>query len=197
MNVQTEIPAIPVLLPLVAVLVTIGLLRLRKGGRMTPARAMTVVAAAVYLAAVLRVTTLPLQIALGSYANRVPWYEKFAWIPVLTIDVRTFVLNIIMMIPLGVLLPLFTRIDTMRRVALAGLLFSAAIEIVQLLTNVFLSSGDMADVNDLLANTIGAMVGFALLTRIDLITRRSGPFRIPPASPAPSEDGPVRPAALS
>ena len=121
------------------------------------------------LAAVLRLTTLPLQISLGEYANTVPWWEKISWIPLLVIDPRTFVLNIIMTVPLGVLLPLLIPIRGVRQVTMVGLGFSAAIEVVQLCTNVFLSSGDLADVNDLLANTLGAVAGFLFLRRLTRI----------------------------
>ncbi len=109
MNLQTEVPALPVLVPLVLILITAGVFRLHRTGRLTAMRTFTVVAATIYLAAVLRLTTLPLQISLGKYANTVSWYEKLNWIP-LFIDPRTFVLNIIMTVPLGIMLPLLTPI---------------------------------------------------------------------------------------
>jgi glycopeptide antibiotics resistance protein len=181
-NVQTEIPAALILMPLVVILIVVGFTWLRRTGRLTPARGVTVAAAAVYLAGVLNVTTLPLHIALGVYANQIPWYEKLNVIPILVVDPRTFVLNIVMTVPLGVLLPLLTRIRGVRSVALAGLAFSAAIEIFQLLTNTILSSGDLADVNDLLANTLGTVAGYLLLTRVTPLAHLSERFRTAPVT---------------
>ena len=75
-DMQTQIPAVPVLFPLVSVLLLAAWLRLRD--RLLPAGA-----AVLYLAAVIGVTLLPLQIATGRYANQLPWYEKGNIIPLL------------------------------------------------------------------------------------------------------------------
>lgn len=48
-NVQTEIPALPVLVPLVVILIAAGVFRQRRAGRLTAMRTLTVVAATVYL----------------------------------------------------------------------------------------------------------------------------------------------------
>ncbi|WP_160166026.1 VanZ family protein [Actinoplanes sp. OR16] len=153
---QTEIPALPVLLPLAAVLFVVTWWRLRTDlGRLLIGWL-----SAAYGLAVLAVTMLPLQIATGDHANRTAWYEKGNWLPVLTIDVVTFVANIVMFLPLGALLAVTDRTRTARQIALTALACSAAIEVVQFLTNVLVSSGRQADVNDLIANTIGGVLGF-------------------------------------
>jgi glycopeptide antibiotics resistance protein len=152
-GIQSEIPALPVLVTLTAALLLVTWWRYRH-------RLLLAWAWVGYAMAVLAVTLLPLQIATGDYANQVPWYETGNWLPVVTIDAVTFVANIVMFVPLGVLLAMAGRTRTPRQAALIALACSAGIEIVQYLTNVLVSSGRTADVNDLIANTLGAVLGF-------------------------------------
>lgn len=155
-----QIPALPVLLPAWLVGVTIALARLKRRNLLTPGRLITTLTTATYVAALLAVTLLPLTLRLGGYSNRVPWYEKVNLVPIVTIDVRTFVLNVVLTVPLGLLLPLITRVQTPRRAALVGLLVSLAVELSQTAANLVFSSGRVGDPNDLLANTLGAVTGW-------------------------------------
>ena len=71
------------------------------------------------------------------------------------------ILNIIMMMPLGVLLPmLWPNFRSWRAVALAGFALSLTIEISQLFTV------RAVTVDDLLMNTLGAIVGYAVCQAI-------------------------------
>ena len=181
MNALFEVPAPPVLIPLTAVLMFAAWLILKRRGAMTAQRLLTAWVLAWYLVAVTALTMLPLQVALGDYANQVPWYEKANLVPVSTIDVATFALNIVLTLPLGLLLPLATRIRGVAHLALLAFGFSTAIEIVQYLSNVLLSSGRTGDVNDLIANTIGALFGYIAyraLSRSPRIARFVDPFRL-------------------
>ena len=155
-----HVPAAPVLLPLwgASMAAAVGWLARRR--LLTRGRAVTVLLGATYVVGVLALTLLPMQVRTGEYANLVAWYQKLNLIPILTIDLRTFVLNVVMTIPLGVLTPLILRVRTARRAALVGFVVSLFIEVVQGFTDVFLSSGRTADVNDLVANTTGALVGW-------------------------------------
>ncbi|MEV4281681.1 VanZ family protein [Actinoplanes xinjiangensis] len=152
-DLQTEIPAAPVLIPLVAVLMLTAWLKWRD-------RLLAAWAATFYLAGVIGVTLLPLQIATGVYANGTDWYGKANIIPLLTIDPVTFMLNIVLTLPFGFLLPMLRPIRGLAHIAALAFLFSATIEVVQLITNVTVSSGRLADVNDLIANTLGGAIGF-------------------------------------
>ncbi len=68
-------------------------------------------------------------------------------------------LNIIMFMPLGFLLPLnWSSFRSLRKVALTGLGFSALIEFFQLFNY------RITDVDDLIMNTIGACVGYFIWT---------------------------------
>lgn len=155
-----EVPALTVLPPLAVVLSLGTWLVLRRRGTLSARRLLAWWVMCWYLLAVVAVTLFPFQIALGAYGNRSPWYEKANFIPVLTIDPTTFVLNIVMFVPLGVLLPLVTRVRGVRHVALVALAVSGVVEMLQFLSNVLVSSGRLADLNDLLANTLGGVLGF-------------------------------------
>ncbi|MEH1093412.1 VanZ family protein [Micromonospora sp. CPCC 205739] len=155
-----EISALAVVPPLAVVLSLGAWLVLRRRGALSARRLLAWWVTCWYLLAVVAVTLFPLQVALGAYGNRSPWYEKMNFIPVLTIDPTTFVLNIIMFVPLGVLLPLVTRVRGVRHVALVSLTVSGVVEMLQFLSNVLVSSGRLADLNDLLANTLGGVLGF-------------------------------------
>lgn len=67
------------------------------------------------------------------------------------------VLNVIMLMPLGFLLPtIWPQFRSIKKVALTGFFFSLAIEISQLL------NGRLADINDLIMNTLGAILGYLI-----------------------------------
>jgi glycopeptide antibiotics resistance protein len=184
METISEIPALPVLGPLtVASMIASGIFLWRRGSLTVP-RLLAAWVFCCYVAAVAAVTILPLQLELGVYANRAPWYEKANFIPVLTIDVTTFVLNVIMMVPLGVLLALTTRVRGTGRVALIALAFSGIIEAIQFVSNVVVSSGRTGDVNDLIANVLGAVGGYLLIQAFRKNPRfaaLTAPFRLHPA----------------
>ncbi|MEG1858988.1 MAG: VanZ family protein [Christensenellaceae bacterium] len=70
---------------------------------------------------------------------------------------RGILLNLLMFIPYGFLLPLLSkRLGSISKVLLSGFLFSLAIELSQLLNH------RATDIDDLLMNTAGAVVGYLL-----------------------------------
>lgn len=69
--------------------------------------------------------------------------------------IRNTVLNIILFVPFGFLLPtIWKEYRSLRTVALAGLLLSVLIEVLQIFTF------RLTDVDDLITNTAGAVLGF-------------------------------------
>ena len=76
----------------------------------------------------------------------------------------SFILNIVMCVPLGFLLPIIWK--SYRKIVpvfLAGALFSLIIEVSQIITT------RATDIDDLIANTFGAVIGFilwAVLSRV-------------------------------
>lgn len=68
-----------------------------------------------------------------------------------------YVLNIVMCVPLGFLLPFIWRqCRDIKKTVLVGVLFSMAIEITQLF------NWRATDIDDLTANTCGALIGYAI-----------------------------------
>ncbi|MEU7468810.1 VanZ family protein [Streptomyces sp. NPDC044984] len=127
-------------------------------------RALLQTAVAVYAAAVLSLTIFPLAVTWGTYANQAPWIGQINFVPLIGADI-TMIPNVIMLIPAGFLLPLLSRRATSAKATtlLAGLV-SLGIEAAQLLSYIALNNGRSVDVNDVVANSLGGLVGYLLLT---------------------------------
>jgi glycopeptide antibiotics resistance protein len=86
-------------------------------------------------------------------------------IPLITLtlkDLRTSSLNILLMIPFGFGLPFITNLR-MKRVVVIGALFSIGIESLQLVTGLLAKiTFRIADINDVIFNTIGVAIGYML-----------------------------------
>jgi glycopeptide antibiotics resistance protein len=96
-------------------------------------------------------------------------------IPLVTLtagDAKTSLLNILMLMPFGLGLPFITD-WRMKRVVIAGMFVSVGIELLQLATGLI---GHMtfrvADINDVLFNTLGAMIGYMLFIGFVRTARR-------------------------
>ena len=84
-------------------------------------------------------------------------------IPLITLtpqDLETSLLNILLLIPLGVGLPFITNYR-MTQIVITGVLFSFMIEFLQLVTG-FVAKiyFRIADINDVIFNTVGAAIGY-------------------------------------
>lgn len=97
------------------------------------------------------------------------------FIPLITLtleDVKTSLLNVLFMMPFGFGLPLITNFR-MKRVVVAGLLLSIGIEFLQLVTGFMANTTfRVADINDLIFNTIGVAIGYMLFVGFVRIYRR-------------------------
>ncbi|MEC5305972.1 VanZ family protein [Bacillus thuringiensis] len=81
----------------------------------------------------------------------------------------TYLLNIVLFMPLGFLLPMiWPHFRKMKNTVCAGFLFSLAIELNQLLNN------RITDIDDLFTNTLGAIIGYLLYRAFKMILRREG-----------------------
>ncbi|NYE04497.1 glycopeptide antibiotics resistance protein [Bacillus niacini] len=126
---------------------------------------------AIYLLAVIHLVFFPVEVYSGEYKSSQPLlqmiFQEFNFIPILTIDTPTFVLNIIMLIPFGVYLPLLNgKVDSAKKAAKYGFFLSLLIEVIQLTIEVTLGSGRIADIFDIIANTLGAAVGFLIIRKL-------------------------------
>lgn len=115
----------------------------------------------IYLVFVGYFTLMPVIINLPSIF--VHSYENMNFIPFVDLQkgrplaMREIVLNIIMLVPFGVLVPLSKKWGIIRVVS-SALLFSVSIELIQPL----ISSLRAFDVTDIITNTFGALLGYVL-----------------------------------
>ena len=109
-------------------------------------------------------------------------------------DAPTFLLNIVMTAPLGLLLPLLVRVRSVAGVALVGLLVSATIELGQGVGDVLLGMSRTVDVNDLVANVTGTVLGLVAF-RVVAATLGSSLARFALPGSAVAGTGPVQTGA--
>ena len=86
-------------------------------------------------------------------------------IPLITLtrlDLKTSLLNILLLIPFGFGLPFITNFH-MKKIVVMGALFSIGIELIQLITgSIAKMTFRIADINDVIFNSIGVAIGYLL-----------------------------------
>ena len=91
--------------------------------------------------------------------------EEMNLIPLITLtpqDLKTSLLNILLLIPFGFGLPFITNFR-MKKIVVIGALFSIVIEFLQLITGyVAKITFRIADINDVIFNTVGVAIGYIL-----------------------------------
>jgi len=91
--------------------------------------------------------------------------EDVNLIPFITLtaqDLETSLLNILLLIPFGFGLPFITNFR-MKKIVVIGALFSIVIEFLQLITGFMAKiTFRIADINDVIFNTVGATIGYIL-----------------------------------
>jgi glycopeptide antibiotics resistance protein len=142
----------------------------------------------VYIYKVLDYTLLRFQTLLllqhfvpGLMINGIPAGRTVNFVPLamLTLgDAKSSLLNILMMVPFGFGSPFISDLR-FKRVVIAGLLFSVTIELLQLITGFTANTTfRIADVNDVIFNTIGVTIGYVLFGGLMRIFRDAGHNRI-------------------
>jgi glycopeptide antibiotics resistance protein len=97
-------------------------------------------------------------VAAGKSVNLIPLFTLTSE------DVITSFLNILLMMPFGFGLPFITSYR-MKKVVVIGLLLSIFIELLQLITGFMANTTfRIADINDLLFNTVGVAIGYFLFS---------------------------------
>ena len=86
-------------------------------------------------------------------------------LPLITLtpqDLKTSLLNILLLIPFGFGLPFITNFR-MKQIVVIGALFSIVIEFLQLITGFMAKiTFRIADINDVIFNTVGVAIGYIL-----------------------------------
>ncbi|MGG4192946.1 VanZ family protein [Paenibacillus jamilae] len=109
-----------------------------------------------YLALVYMVTGVGNIWVIGKYETLIR-ISEINLLPFASEGITTYILNTILFMPLGFLLPtIWPQFRTIKNVAYTGLFFSLAIELSQLLNH------RITDIDDLLMNTLGAIIGYLI-----------------------------------
>lgn len=171
-----EVPVLPVIVPLAAVVLVALLWVLHRREQLTAPRAAVALVLCVYAAGVVANTVFPIYLDMPG-GDR-PWHASLSTVPLVDYELADALMNIVVFLPVGVLVPLLAAGASWRRVLVVGAAFSLAIEVSQYVAAHLFHGGHVADVNDLLFNVVGALLGFGLLTalsrvpRVDLLVRR-------------------------
>jgi glycopeptide antibiotics resistance protein len=158
-----EVPVLPVVVPLAAVIFLTLLWYLHRRGRLSAPRAAVALALCVYAAGVVANTVFP--IFLNMPQSVALW--KVYIVPFVDYEVADAVMNILIFTPVGILVPLLLAKASWWRVLAVAAAFSLAVELTQLVTDNLLGGGHIADVNDLIFNIVGAVLGFGLFSMLD------------------------------
>jgi glycopeptide antibiotics resistance protein len=157
-----QVPVLPVVVPLAVVTVAALLVLLVRRGRFSVPRAAVALAIGVYVAGIVANTVFP--VFLDKPVSSAPWAAHLALVPLSGYEVADALQNVLVLVPLGMLVPLLAvRPSWWRTVAVAACV-SLGIEITQLATAHLLGGGHLADVNDLIFNVVGGAVGHLVLT---------------------------------
>lgn len=155
---QEVSPLVVVPLGLVGLAVMAWLLHRRAA--VTVPRIVAVTAVCVYGAGIVANTVLPFH--LGDTGPRPPWSAFLNRVPLVDTEPIDMLGNVLVFLPLGVLLPIVARVDSALRVLLSAVMLSLTMELLQLVNAITGHGGHIADVNDLLANTVGAVLGYGI-----------------------------------
>jgi VanZ family protein len=182
-----EIPVLPVVVLVAAVAFAVLLWRLHRRTAMTVPRVVVSAVMSVYAAGVIGNTLLPIYLGRGGYD--LPWWKYPNFTPLVGTEPFDMLQNVVVFVPLGVLLPLVARVTSLPRVLLCGFLISLTMEVLQWVNAVTAHGGHVPDINDLLANTLGAPIGYAVF-RVALLLPVLGPWARAATWPGPAQDEP-------
>lgn len=162
-----EVPALPVVVPLGAIICAVALWYLRRRGLLTAPRAAVALALGVYAAGIAANTVFPIYLDKPSSGPR--WTQFVNLTPVAGYELADAVMNVCVFVPLGVLLSLVLPRWPWRRVLAAAAAVSLSIELTQYVTANLLAGGHIADINDLTFNVLGAALGLVLLAAVSRV----------------------------
>jgi glycopeptide antibiotics resistance protein len=193
----TYVPQAAVLIPLLIAALAVVLWRISRGRRGNWPRLALGAIVCIYAVVVVKGTFLPCPLGTtGTFGD--PWRDYINLTPLQNTDFwDDMVENALLFIPVGVLLPLLTRVRAIWLTTLIGSLISLGIETGQFITDVTLHAGHVADINDWMFNTLGVLIGFLLLRlvmQIPLAVRLVDAIAWPQPTPPPPRS-PVRPSA--
>jgi glycopeptide antibiotics resistance protein len=165
-NPFAAVPVLPVVVPLGLALFALLLWRLRERGLFSVARATVAAALSVYAAGISANTVFPI------YLNKPdsgPWIPALALLPFHDYEVQDALMNMVVFLPLGILIPLVLARPSWWKVLASVVGISLAIEMAQLVAQGLFAGGHIADINDLIFNTAGGALGYGLFLLLTLV----------------------------
>lgn len=180
-----EVPVLPVVVPLAAVVFAALLWHLHRRDRLSAPRAVVAFTLCVYAAGVVANTVFPIFLDMPSSGD-VPWNAHLELVPLAGYEAADAVMNVLVFVPLGVLVALVVGSTPWWRVVAVVAALSLAIEVTQFVTAHLLGGGHIADVNDLAFNVVGGALGSGLLLLVS---------RLPGAGPVVDRFRWLRPSA--
>ncbi|WP_433585589.1 VanZ family protein [Microbacterium hydrocarbonoxydans] len=173
-----QIPVLPVVVPLGILVFGLLLWRLVARRIFSVPRALVAAALAVYAAGIVGNTVFP--IYLHPLTGGDEWTPGLALVPFADYEWEDATMNILIFVPLGMLVVLLLATPSWWKVLLVVVGTSGGIETLQLAAQRYFAGGHIADVNDLLSNIVGGMLGYALLvvlSRVPVLSGVIGRFR--------------------
>jgi glycopeptide antibiotics resistance protein len=163
MAIYHEVPALPVVVAVIVLGFTGAVAWLHGRAAATGPRILVAAVASIYAAGVVSAVFLPFPIRLGAAREGVAsWHSVLHLTPLIEADPTGLKLNVLLFVPLGLLLPLVARVATAGRALLIGCVLSVGIEATQFVTDLTISSGRVADIDDVISNSVGALLGYGL-----------------------------------
>lgn len=156
------------MIPFGILILALLLWRLRARGRFSVARAAVALALAVYAAGIAANTVFPIYLRLPETDE--PWTPGLALQPFHDYEVGDAVTNVIVFLPAGILLALVLARPVWWKVAIAVVVASLSIELIQLAMQALFHAGHIADVNDVIFNVVGGLAGYGIL-RLLMLSR--------------------------
>jgi glycopeptide antibiotics resistance protein len=163
LDIRFTIPTLLFAAPAAALV--LGMIALRTRRSADSIRRWWAVVTGLYLVGLATVVFFPFQVNIGRYAGLLPWWSSVNLWPIVTIDPKTFLVNVVLLVPLGVILPALTSVRTFWRVTGVGAVVSIGIELAQIAFGT-IGATRTGDVNDVIANTAGAAIGFAVFAAV-------------------------------
>lgn len=94
-------------------------------------------------------------------------HSPFSFAFKLKLLLRNLLGNLVLLLPLAVFLPmLWTKFRYFKKTILVGVTVSLTIELMQLLFSFLGLSGRIADIDDLILNSIGVLIGYFIYSKI-------------------------------
>jgi glycopeptide antibiotics resistance protein len=116
-----------------------------------------------YLLAVAHFTVFPIRVLTGDWKRDAHFHEVVNLIPFRDVDRADFILNVMLTIPLGAMLPVvLTRARSLRFMAFVAVATGTVLETNQYLMRVAFANDRNVNANDVVSNGTGVILGYLL-----------------------------------